>query len=194
MLKNLGAIILLSICTLSVYGQKIDQISVAATTKAIGLPFTNYLPYHPGLELRATLRTKTTNKKTQRYNVNLGAFFHRRLQTGFYIGGEFQYTRKLFRQAIGLDLPIGVGYLHTFYPNELYEQTVNGDFEVVSQLGRPHAYINLGIGISYLKPKKVQPFIRQELFVQTPFANGIPVVPHSFFKIGINLKLSSYDQ
>ena len=181
MIKNLIAIILLSICSLSAYGQKIDQISIAATSKAIGLPFTNYLPYHPGLEFKATFKTKTTDKKIQRYNVNLGAFFHRRLQTGFYIGGEFQYTKTLFQQTIGLDLPVGLGYLHTFYPNELYEQRENGDFEVVSQFGRPHVYINLGIGISYLRPKKIHPFIRQELFVQTPFANSFPVLPHSFF-------------
>jgi len=86
-----------------------------------------------------------------------------------------------------------LGYLHTFYPAELYQQTESGDFEVVNQLGRPHLYVNLGVGLTYLGSNKMQPFIRQELFIETPFANGIPVIPHSLLKIGIHIKINNND-
>jgi len=96
--------------------KKGDQFSVALITEAIGLPFTNYLPIHPGLELKTTLKTRETEKSKKSFNANLGGYFHRKLETAFYLGGEYQYTRKLFNQKVGLDFPVGLGYLHTFYP------------------------------------------------------------------------------
>jgi len=193
MRKFLGTLLLLSLITTKGLAQKVDQLSVAATTEAIGLPFTNYLPIHPGLELKVTLKTKETKKNKQSFNANLGGYFHRKLETAFYLGPEYQYTQKLFNQKLGLDFPVGLGYLHTFYPADLYEQTESGDFEVVTQFGRPHLYVNLGVGLTYLGSKRIQPFIRQELFIETPFANGFPLIPHSLLKIGLNIKLENND-
>ena len=173
----------------SLHGQRIESLSVAVTTEAIGLPFTNYRPLHPGFEIKTTWKTKETDKNIQRYNTNLGAYFHRRVENGIYLGGEYQYTQKLFQQKVGLDFPAGLGYLHSFYPGELYEQDENGEFSVVQQGGRPHFYLNLGTGISYLGASRFQPFIRQTVMVETPFANGIPVILHSFLHVGVNIQL-----
>ncbi len=171
--------------------QQLDRFSIAATSEAIGLPFTNYLPYHPGIEFKLGLLLKETRHNIQHFNTTLGMYLHRRLETGIYMGGEYQYTQKLFSQKLGLTFPVGLGYSHTFYPGELYQQVENGDFEQVFQFGRPHFYVNGGVGLIYLGSKKIQPFIQQIMFVKTPFANGIPVMIHSFLKIGIHIKISN---
>jgi len=193
MRKTFGTLFLLCLITVQGFAQKVDQLAVGAMTEAIGLPFTNYLPIHPGVEFKVAFKIKETQKNKQYFNANLGGYFHRKVETAFYLGGEYQYTQKLFKQKLGLDFPMGLGYLHTFYPAELYEQTESGDFESVNQLGRPHLYVNLGVGLTYLGSPKVQPFIRQELFVETPFANYFPLIPHSLLKVGVHLKINSHE-
>ncbi|MEM6317682.1 MAG: hypothetical protein AAF960_08430, partial [Bacteroidota bacterium] len=127
--------------------------------------------------------------KSIRYtNVKVGFFHHQRLENAFYVGWEYQYSQKLFNR-LSLDLPMGLGYLHSFYPGEIYEQTEVGDFEKINQTGRSHLYLNLGVGLTYLSENNIQPFVRQELLLETPFANGIPVIPHSLLKIGVQIKL-----
>jgi len=165
------------------------QAAISLNSEAIGLPFTNYSPIHPGMEIVGTLRKNEQDKSIQYLNLKAGFFYHQRLETAIYLGGEYQYSRKLFRQKLSVDLPVGLGYLHSFYPGEIYEQNENGDFEVVNQLGRAHVYLNLGVGLTYLSASKVQPFVRQELLLEAPFANGIPAIPHSLLKIGIQINL-----
>lgn len=191
MIKILSSLLIFLTFIVSGYSQRLEHFSVAATSEAVGFPFTNYLPYHPGIEIKGCLK-KVDKSKSYRYlNANLGFFYHKRVETAFYLGGEYQYTHKLFNENVGLDIPIGLGYMHTFYPGEVYVQTDEGDFEKKTQFGRPHFYLNLGIGVSYIGDSRIQPFIRQELFVETFFANGLPVIPHSLLKIGVHIKLGN---
>lgn len=170
------------------YAQGVQQFSVSLNSEAIGLPFTNYSPIHPGIEIAGTLRKNERPNSIRYLNVKAGFFLHQRVENAFYLGGEYQYSQTLFKKKLSIDLPVGLGYMHTFYPGELYEQNDSGDFEKINQLGRAHLYVNLGIGLTYLSDNKIQPFVRQELFLETPFANGIPAIPHSLLKIGVQIK------
>lgn len=175
--------------TNSSFAQKIKQYSIAATSEAIGLPFTNYAPYHPGAEFTTILKITEKEKSTRYLGLKAGFFYHQKLETAIYVGGEYQYSFRLPTDKLSLDVPLGLGYLHSFYPSELYEQNNEGDFEKVSQFGRPHLYLNLGIGLTYRMNERVQPFIRQSLLLETPFANGIPVIPHSLIQLGVQIKV-----
>ncbi len=168
--------------------QKIEQAFFSLNTEAIGLPFTNYLPIHPGAEIGLTFKTIEKQNSIHRFNAKVGGFYHERLETAIYVGAEYQYTRILFKQKLGLDFPVGLGYHHTFYPADIYILESDGSFTEVNQIGRPHLFISAGVGVSYLGHEKFQPFIRQELFIETPFANGLPYIPHSLLKIGLNIK------
>lgn len=174
----------------SIQAQLVKEVSLALQTEAIGLPFTNYSPAHPGFEAGLTLWKKEGTKSIQTAEVFAGGFYHKKLETGFYLRGNYQYTFKVM-DKLGVDLPVGVGYMHTFYPADLYEQDpATGEFETISQTGRPHALITAGIGLSYLSEGNFQPFIKQELAIETPFANSLPVITHSFLKAGVKIKLA----
>lgn len=189
MYQRLVFLTLLLAVTASGYAQRLEQFSVAVYSEAIGLPFTNYSPIHPGMAVSATLKETEKAKSIRYLDVTAGFFYHERLETALYLGGTYQYSHKLFNRTMSVDLPVGLGYLHSFYPGELYEQNEVGDFETVNQWGRSHLYVNLGVGLTYLSKGNIQPFIRQELLLETPFANGIPVIPHSLLKIGVQVKL-----
>ncbi|MEM6806720.1 MAG: hypothetical protein AAF696_35290 [Bacteroidota bacterium] len=189
MSKKFVFFILLFSCLSSGYSQRFKQLSASLNSEAIGLPFSNYSPIHPGIEISGTLKKNDRAKSIRYWHAKAGFFQHERLANAIYLGGEYQYSQKLFKERMSLDLPLGLGYLHTFYPGEIYEQNEAGDFESINQVGRAHLYLNLGIGLTYLGSSSVQPFIRQELMLQTPFANGIPVIPHSLLKFGIQIKL-----
>lgn len=172
----------------------LQAVSVSATTQAFGVPFTNYLPLHPGVEVKAPLGGATTYTHSTRYwRASLGFFHHAKVSTAVYGGLEHQFTYTLLEDKVHFDVPLGFGYLHSWYPGELYEQNDNGDFERVGQFGRPHLYGTAGIGFTFMPEANVSPFIRQDLMVQTPFANSIPVMIHSFLKVGVHLTLPSRD-
>ena len=148
MVKKYFIICFLSLLTQGLMAQNIDQFSISLNSEAIGLPFTNYAPIHPGAELSGTFRTIEKDKSFRYLNLKAGFFYHRRLETAIYLGGEYQYSHRLLQDKLSLDVPVGLGYLHSFYPGELYEQNSEGGFEVVNQFGRPHLYLNLGAGFT----------------------------------------------
>jgi len=189
MTKKIVFFYLLLLFSTNIYSQSLHQLSIAVQSEAIGLPFTNYSPIHPGIEFGAMFIKKEKDKNIQYFNAKAGFFYHQKLETAIYLGGEYQYSQKLFKQKVSIDIPVGLGYLHSFYPGEIYEQNTAGDFEKINQIGRSHLYINLGIGLRDLNEGKIQPFLRQELLLETPFANGIPAIPHSLLKVGVQIKL-----
>lgn len=166
--------------------QKIEQISLVATSEAIGLPFTNHLSYHPGFETKLTFKSIEKEKTSRMYSLNAGFFHHPKISNSLYIGGEYTIQYPIVQNRLGLDIPIGIGYMHTFYPGEAYKQNTEGEFEAISQFGRPKIYANAGIGLSYTGANKIKPFVRQELLIETFFANGLPAIPHSLFKLGLH--------
>ncbi len=182
-------IVILTSMTCWANAQTFEKISFTLQSEAIGFPFTNYAPLHPGAEVGLTVREKYHARSISTFNVYLGGYYHEKLATGVYLRAEYQHTFKLGNK-FGLIVPMGLGYLHTFYPADLYDRNENGDFERVSHGGRPHALINLGIGLSYLGSDRFEPFIKQELAIETPFANTFPFIPHSFIKAGIAINLN----
>jgi hypothetical protein len=169
--------------------QKIEHFSVAVMNESIAFPFTRYTPIHPGLEVGATFWSKEKEHSQRYLSAYAGGFYHEKVETGFYLRAEYLFAFKI---AGGLyaDVPLGIGYLHTIYPSELYKQNPEtGNFEEVSQFGRPHGLVTAGVGLRYAGESRIQPFIRQELAIETPFANGFPVIPHAFLKLGVNLKI-----
>jgi len=105
------------------------------------------------------------------------------LDQSVYNRGEYQYQFKV-QDAIGVSIPIGLGYMHSFLNRPVYEQNQDGSFSEKTQLGRPHALLNAGITLQYLQMGPLEPFVKYELLVQTPFATSIPALPRTFLKIG----------
>jgi len=183
------SVLLLMLAMLQVEGQKIKQLSLAIANETIAFPFTTIGPLHPALEGGITLWMKENGKNLQEFNAQLGWFYHARVEQAFYLKAEYGYTYLLL-EWLGLDFAGGLGYLHNFYPGERYEfAPEDGNISLMRQWGKPRAMLSLGLGLSFHNESRVVPFLRQEMALESPFANGIPVMVHSFLKLGIKIKL-----
>ncbi|MEM8965619.1 MAG: hypothetical protein AAGE93_04315 [Bacteroidota bacterium] len=166
---------------------KIKYLSVSVMTESISFPFTRLSPLHPGVELGVTFHEWNRAHSSSKLNTYLGWFYHQEVDQGFYLRGEYEYAFRI-KNTVSIGLPIGLGYLHTFHTGPVYEQREDGSFTAITQTGRPHAILNLGLGVTYLRLGSFQPFIRYEMMAQSPFVATVPVVSRSFLKVGINKK------
>lgn len=190
------SIIVTVVCTLLVhsvsqalFGQMNKQLSLTAMNESIAFPFTSYSEFHPGFELGVSILSSEKDHSIRQLNTYAGWFLHQHIESGFYFRAEYSYKLKLGK---GLRAGIygGAGYLHTFYPGTLYEiDEETGEFFSSKQLGRSRALISAGLQLSYRSEAGFEPFVKQEFAVETPFANGIPLMPHSFLKLGININI-----
>jgi len=181
-------LIVLTCISKGLLAQKLSDFSIAGMSEAVGLPFTNYLPVHPGIEMTGTFKRVEKLSSDQFLKGKVGFFHHERVALAIYTGIEYQYSKKIFSQKMSLDFPMGLGYLHTIYPGELYEIR-DGELVEVNKFGRAHLYTNIGVGLTYLKNEKIKPFIRQELFAEI-FGNAISVIPHSLLKVGVQINIT----
>ncbi|MCB0644615.1 MAG: hypothetical protein KDC44_23385, partial [Phaeodactylibacter sp.] len=157
-------------------------------TESIAFPFTRYLPLHPALEIGLTMKQVEQEKSVRQWNGYAGWYYHEKIENGVYLRAEYLYGQKL-GSFLRVDAFGGLGYLHTFYPGTLLKiDPETGAIEKVPQYGRAHAIANVGIGLVYRNQSRWEPFVKQSLSVETPFANGIPVMVHSFLQLGVNLK------
>ena len=171
------------------WAQKIDHLSISATTETYAFPFTRFLPLHPGAEIGLGLFNAEKNNSVHNINVLLGGYHHKKVENAIYLRAEYVYRYKI-RNIISIDGPVGIGYQHSFYPGDTYQQnSATGEWENKRQVGKPHFLISFGLGLTYVKPNRIQPFVRYESNIDIPIYNSF-LTTRTFFKIGINIKMN----
>ena len=188
MLKQVLLIILTCIF-FEVGAQDINKFSLSGINESIAFPFTRNAPIHPGAEIGYVLKEKDKSRLIRSHSVYVGWYYHTKVQNAFYLRAETAWLFKV-RQIATLDLFTGLGYMHTLYPGDIYELNSSGDFEEINQIGKPRALGTIGFGFTLKNNYLLEPFIRQEIGLETPFANGLPVMIHSFLKVGTYIKIS----
>lgn len=169
--------------------QKIQAVSFSVQSESVSIPFTRMGKLHPGVEIGFQLYQKEKPMTNRSWNAYVGWFYHANLDQNFYVRGEYEFARNL-NNSIGVFAPISVGYMHSFHTKTGYQQKADGSFGEKQQSGRPHAILNLGLGMRYLGFRNMEPFIKYEAMAQSPFVATVPVAPRSFFKIGTQIKFN----
>ncbi len=177
----------------NLYGQLIKGISIAATTEAVTTPFKRILPIHPGAELGLNWITNNLDWTGQQLNTYFGFYHHKSLSNAFYIKGEYLFQFRI-RNTIAVELFLNGGYNRSFYPVEVYKMNeTTKEFEKVKQQGHNSYFVGIGTGLSYVSRGSIDPFIRYEVFVETPFIEELNYLPHGLLKLGIHYKFSNND-
>ncbi|MFC2138440.1 hypothetical protein ACFLTE_09720 [Bacteroidota bacterium] len=146
-------------------------------------------PVHPGLLIGTEFLVKEKPNSDFHISSNMGFYHHKKLQNGFLLNSEIGY-RYNFNFGLNLNSRFGLGYLHTFYPGEVYKQTDEG-FKEITDYGKPHLLASLSIGTGYtLKSvfsNPVEIFCNYQLLLEAPFATklGLPFLIHYMLNIGI---------
>lgn len=166
--KDILFVVILTFSGVNCLAQLVKQVSLTVLKESTAFPFTRILPIHPGGEIGLTFKEGKKEKSISNWSLIIGGFHHENIANAFYMKGEYQY-RSIITSFLTLDMIGNIGYMHTFYPGDLYElKQETGDFEMITQFGRPHALIGIGVGITLIKNGKVQPFIRQALAIESP--------------------------
>lgn len=162
------------------YQWGLHHLSIAATNLQYGLPFIRLAPLHPGGEVGLTILKKSGPKWEQGAKVQLG-YFHHLLAAAPYLNAQY-YLQYNIKDVVGVKANAGVGYAHVFYPGDGYRyEESSGGFETVT-VHSPYFMATVGTGISYLKWKKVQPFVDYEVWLL-----GSTSIFTTSFKVGVNL-------
>lgn len=181
----------LGTCVLRAQVRPARALSIMVLSEASSLPSYKLVkaPVHPGAALGTEFYLNNNETHQLLLAPVLGGYYHKNIYTAFFLTGDFLYR---WNTDIGLqpEAAAGIGYQHTFFPDQLYEADENGNFQPVTTAGRPHALIQASLGLGYALPigdakDKVALFARYQLQLETPFANGIPVLPHSIFYFGV---------
>jgi hypothetical protein len=171
------------LCILLTTHVSAQSLSLSFQQESASFPFTRFAELHPGVELGYGFAATETNRGSRYLELNGGYFYHQKVSSAFYVKASYNWGFELTEQ-LQLDLRPSLGYLHSFYPGNVYEN-VNGDFVGKTQYGRPHALIEAAAGLTLFPHRSISPFVRYRFGVETPFANGVPAFPHSFYQVGL---------
>jgi hypothetical protein len=161
------------------------EISLSIYNNIFGLPFVQFEPIYLGGEIGFTFLQKDKPITTQKISAQLGFFNHKLIANAPYLKFTYSYQLKILR-TIGINVYAGLGYIHTFYPGDAYSfNTSQGSYEK-KQLHQGFLLTNAGFGISYLKTKRISPYIKYELMMAGSDTERL----FTNFHFGISIKLN----
>lgn len=165
-----------------------QSVRLSFQQESISIPFTRFDQWNPGMEIEYAFAPRKKGSGLRQVSLGVGYFFHREVASAFYAKVEYNFAFRIAEDTY-IDVVPAVGYMHSFYPGELYEPDGAGNYNLKRQFGRPHLWIESGIGFSFLRSKRVSPFVQYRFALETPFGNGIPVFPHSLYQLGLQYQL-----
>ena len=125
----------------------------------------------------------TESNGTFGVRAELGAYFHERVQNAYFIDGGI-FFRQMLHRGIYAEGGSGLGYSHTFYPADQYEQGEDGNFYQIDRRSRGHLIITADLGLGYQLSPHWAVFTRYQFMLETSFTNEFPSGPHTLFSIG----------
>ena len=165
-----------------------QTIGFSLQQESVSWPFTRFDALNPGAEITYGFSSREKVSGFRQLNIAVGYFYHRKVESAFYVKLSYDIGLKL-TDDIHFNIIPALGYLHTFYPGQVYEPVSNGEYAPKRQYGRPHLLAESGLGFTFFQSKRISPFVRYRFAVETPFANGVPVFPHSFYQLGFRYRL-----
>ena len=176
----------------SVKAKKPLPLVIAMGTHTLSFPWYNKpltYRFNPAL----MVGTEFTHKQTKHFRfyqpVGLGYFQHEFMESGVFINTDLGFS-YLTGFGLHVDLLLGGGYLHSFSRRELFEVR-NGEYEKVTDWGRPSAMFSLALALGYQFDSNrrpiFSPFIQYRWFAQTPYAQELPALTHLLLTVGVRI-------
>ncbi|MFQ5641877.1 MAG: hypothetical protein ACE5IR_28205, partial [bacterium] len=165
---------------------------IAVGTHTLSFPWHNKpltFQFNPALIIGTEFMHKNWKHFRISQPVNLGYFQHKYIESGLFLNTDLAFS---YATGFGLhaDFLLGAGYLHAFSRREVFELK-NGEYEKVTDWGRPAAMISLAAALGYqFKSNRrfsFSPFIQYRWFVQTPFSEEIPLMTHLLLTVGTKI-------
>jgi len=169
-------------------------LEVSFINHSVTMPFAGFIldPIHPGFNVGTEYV----------YGQGRQVRFFQSLQAGYYdntynakalffmTGPGLRYT---FRFGLFADAGLGVGYLHSFHPTEIFAQDASGEYVRVKDNGKPAFVIfgSLGLGWDFSARSgwPICLFVRYQPYLQTPYNLMSSVFPQALVHFGVRVQL-----
>ena len=138
-----------------------SDASVALSNVKHGLPFMMIMPIHPGFEVGATFLKNDKPRSFHSIDATAGFYHHRLISNGSYLHVRYNYQIQV-KQVIGVDLHTGLGYVYAVYPGDAYGFNSSTQEYEKTRTSKSFLAVNAGFGLSYIKPRKLHPFLHYD--------------------------------
>ena len=168
------------------------SVTLSFFNHSISVPFHKMIskPLHPGVQAGIEGSYFETHRSKLFQTLNLGAFNNKYNGTGFYINTELAY-RFMSAPGIYAETLLGIGYLRTYHPTDIYELNSSGTYEKIKDKGFSSPLLSFAFGLGYvIKSKSLlsfAPFIRYESMFQTRYSTDLDVLPQTAFHVGVRM-------
>ena len=156
------------------------------------LPFEGIIksPLHPGVSAGTEFTYKTGKIGKIFQTINIGYFYNKFNAKALFLCSEFGY-RKTMQLGLFGDLFIGLGYIHSFHPKEIYALNAHGEYEKAKDKGKSAYLISAAIGLGYDFSKKAgwpfSVFIKYQYALQGPHNLDSPLWPNAMLHFGVRI-------
>lgn len=146
--------------------------------------------YHAGISAGIVKNIDDKKKSTFYYDLKLGIYSHRFIQTGIQLYGDIGYRYKFPKNFFAAH-ELGLGYLHAIVHQSSFKADENGNYTKVKSIGKPQFLISLNFKVGkQIKIAKTQgrAFISYQPWFQMPYINSyVPLLPNNSFHLGFDL-------
>jgi len=161
---------------------------------AVTMPFDGFImsPLHPGFSIGTEYGYTQGRLGRIFQNLHAGYYYNKYNAKAFFLKTEVGYR---YTAGFGLfgDLSLGLGYLHSFHPREIFGLNAQGEYEKVKDKGKSAVIFLASLGVGYDFSQKagwpVSLFIRFQPYIQTPYNPEISAFPQSLIHIGIRAQI-----
>ncbi|MEM1326370.1 MAG: hypothetical protein AAGI23_10470 [Bacteroidota bacterium] len=159
--------------------------NISLVHHTVGIPFKDFFKKPLNLGLSFSVDFPYTDRQFQRLEV--GWYKHKNFASALWV--KTDYVRR-FQDSEGLfaDVRGGIGFIRDFNALDSYELTSEGVYQLKKRHGKSGLIGGLGVAGGYsfepAEATQLSPFLDYQGFIQFPYLNIAPVLPHSLLSIG----------
>lgn len=148
-------------------------------------PFANPYHFYVGIGAERIWKSKTNPSTYQ--TIDLGYFQNPSSGSGYFIQSNYGY-RYYVGKAISLSCEAGLGFIHLFRPNAVYELTDKGRYVQVRDWGKIHPSIDFNLQVGY-QPKQLGLFVEYNIVSEFLYNDDAIFYPQTLFSLGLRYKI-----
>ncbi len=166
--------------------QWIKALRLSIFSESIALPFSRLDARPSGASVGIGFWNRSRTHSESSLSLDLGFLHHAKVQNSIYLKVDYHYTYQI--KGWGWGVSGGIGYIHSFYPREVYRLDEQGQFESFTYLGKAGLLIDPGLFVSRQLSKRVRARLGYRYLIQYPtFSRPLSVMPHNLLELGTTI-------
>jgi len=168
-------------------------LNAAYFTHNITFPFTSLSFKNQGVDINLEMIRDRNRTVSLLYNSSLSWYYHEQFANAFLLDFAIGCRIKPWSSGLFFNADIGLGYQLSLAPVYMYELNDNGEYVRDKFVSRSSFIIPVSVKLGYKFQKMKFPvsiFLKYKWFVQIPYIDEAPIVPHGalHFGFGVGLK------